>query len=54
MIQKNYKKVKNYMIPRITIMKSIKDNTMTESVMSKMEVDVKMDERRFDKNALDR
>lgn len=54
MIQKDYKKNKNYLIPYTTIMKSVKNDTKTESYIKKIEVDVEIQDRKFNKNALDR
>ncbi len=52
MVQKDYKKIKKYFIPYTTIMKSMKDDTKTESFMKKVEVNKEIDDRKFNKNAL--
>ncbi len=47
MIQKDFKKIKNYLIPYKMIMESKKNNTKTESIIKKVEVDVEIDDRKF-------
>ncbi len=54
MKQKDYKKIKKYFIPYTTIMKSVKNDTTTESFMKKVKIDEKIDDRKFNKKALDR
>ncbi len=50
MIQKDYKKVNGFYVPFITIMKSVKNDTKTESIIKKVKVNIKIPDKKFNKN----
>ncbi|MBN1897922.1 MAG: outer membrane lipoprotein-sorting protein [Spirochaetes bacterium] len=52
--QKEYKKIKEFYIPYETIMKSLKNDTRTEMFIEKLEINVQVPDRMFNKNALSR
>lgn len=54
MIQRDYKKIDNFYIPYTTIMKSVKNDTKTESYIKKLKINIDIADRKFNKNTLAR
>lgn len=54
LIQKRYKKIKEYYIPMETIMKSIKNDTKTEVFTKEFKIDINISDKKFNKNTLNR